>query len=299
MVSLLASGQEIVWDLDVALGANASIPNLLGLSFLQRFLASRGLLDVRRGNSDDGLVVVEAMWRICEALAARPEVIAPLVALNQARYAEGVLRKIPAPAYGWSERLREQKLYAALLVALQNAPWAAAKNSESVGDAAIFARIHRRFVEGLVAASACEWSRGALTHEFEVAAGAEEDPERAIATMFSTSIVDIATRSFRFLLDSEFTAMVVEARIDRFVARDGQWPDKLSHLESAVCPGRFYTYRKGNGAFLEFPPPAPKDDSPNLNLPLTFRGAPPPTPTPTSRPPVLTPTPSAHRLLKR
>ena len=104
-----------------------------------------------------------------------------------------------------------------------------------------------------------------------------------------------------FLLDSEMTALIVEARIDKFAARDGQWPEKLPNLESAVCPGRFYTYRRAGAAILEFPGPVPKSDQQGLTLPMTFRGAPPPTPTPTpTKPrPVLTPTPPAHRLLGR
>lgn len=301
IVSVAAGSQEIAWDLDVARGSNAPVPNWLGVFRLQRILAARALLDVRNGNPDEALTVVEGMWRICEALAARPELISQLIVLAQARYAEGVLRKIPAPAYGWSDRLREQGLYHALLTALQNDPWTGAEDPARAEHAATRARVTRRFVEGLMARSVCEWTRDELAHEWEVAGSGEGAFEEDVNAMASEAVVDMLLRSNRFLLDSEMTALIVEARIDKSAARDGQWPEKLPNLESAVCPGRFYTYRRAGAALLEFPGPVPKSDRQGQTLPVTFRGAPPPTPTPTpTKPrPVLTPTPPAHRLLGR
>jgi hypothetical protein len=298
-VSVLAGRREIAWELDAARGSDAPVPNWLGVTRLQRILAAQALLDIRNRNPDDALTVVDGMWRICEALAARPELISQLLVLAQARFAEGVLRKIPVPAYGWSDRLREQGLYHALLTSLQNDPWAGAEDPARAEASATRSRIYRRFVEGLIARSACEWTRETLAHEWEVAASGEAGTEHDGAAIVSDAVVDMLLRSHRFLLESEMTALVVEARIDKFAARDGQWPERLPNLESAVCPGRFYTYRRAAGANLDFPGAVPRGDRQGLTLPTTFRGAPPPTPTPTPTKAhaVLTPTPPAHRLL--
>ena len=301
IVSLVAGNQEIAWDLDVARGIDAPLPNLLGVTRLQRILAAQALLDIRNGDPYEALTIVDGMWRICEALAARPELITQVIALQQARYAEGILRKVSAPAYGWSERLREEGLYHALLAALQNDPWISATDPNRAEHAAIRARVSRRFVDGLIAESACGWSREAIAHEWEVAGSGEGALEEDITAMASDEIVDMLLRSNRFLLDSEMTALVVEARIDKAADRDGRWPEKLPNLESSVCPGRFYTYRRAGGANLDFPGAVPRGDRDSLALPMSFRGAPTPTPTPTpTQPrPVLTPTPPAHRLLGR
>jgi hypothetical protein len=183
------------------------------------------------------------------------------------------------------------------LTSLQNDPWSGPRAL----DAATLARVYRRFAEGLIARSACDWTHDALEHEWEVAVSGEEDPDQIMGALSSESLTDMLLRSNRFLLESEMTALIADARIDKSADRNGQWPDKLPNLESSVCPGRSYSYRRAGGAILEFPGSVPKSDQQGLTLPMTFRGAPPPTPTPTPTKPraVLTPTPPAHRLLGR
>ena len=106
-------------------------------------------------------------------------------------------------------------------------------------------------------------------------------------------------RSYRLQFDSELTALVLEARAERAASRDDDWPSRLSDLESKVCPGRFYVYARAGAMTLAFQGPVPGTGESTLTLPSTFRGAAAPTRTPTPRPPALTPTPPAHRLLGR
>ncbi len=112
-----------------------------------------------------------------------------------------------------------------------------------------------------------------------------------IFTIASGSIIDMLMRSYRLLLDSELTALVLEARAERAASREDQWPARLPNLESTVCPDRFYTYRRAGGITLAFEGSAPASDSGGLTLPLSFHGEPPPTPTPTAVPRSSTPTP--------
>jgi len=290
LVAVASGRREVGWDLDVTtLGAESPVPNWSGLTRLQRILAARALLDCRQGNPDAALQAAEAVWRIARSLAARPELLSELMAMNQARMAVGVLRKLRGPAYGWESRLREGQFFQAFLAALQNDPWAAAGSAKTALEVETVARIYRRFADGLIAKSACGWSPDELQHSWEVAISGEPDPTEIEITQFPESIFHFVGRAYGLQLDSELTALVLDARAERAASREDDWPTRLPNLESSVCPGRFYSYRRAGGVTLAFQGSAPGVDTEGLTLPLSFHGAPPPTRTPT--PPGVTPTP--------
>lgn len=289
IVAAASGRREVGWDLDVRLGAEAPVPYWYGLTRLQRVLAARALLDCQRGHPEEALQVIEVIWRIARSLAARPELLSQLMAINQARLAVGLLRKVRAPAYGWEARLREGQFFNACLAAFQNDPWAAGDSAKSE-DVETVARIYRRFADGLMAKDACAWNRDDLVHSWEVAISGEPDPTEIPITQYPESIMHNVARSYRLLLDSELTALVLEARAERAASREDEWPARLPNLVSSVCTGRSYVYRRAGGVTLALEGPAPGGPSEGLTLPLSFRGAPPPTRTPTPRP---LPTPTA------
>jgi hypothetical protein len=288
IAAVVSGTRPIEWDLDVALRGKAPLPNLLGLNRLQRLLAARALLQVRAGEDDGALATIEGMWRLAASLAEQPYLISQLMATGQARLIIGLLRKVNAPAFGWEQRLRQRAFYEAFLAAFQNDPWPSAADPEIAPTVETVTRIYRRFADGLADKSPCDWSKETLTHAFEVAASAEKSPDDVIATIAWDSIVDMIPRTQRLLLDSELTALVLQARAEKAASREGEWPERLPNLESAVCPGRFYSYRRAGGVTIAFDGPVPSEQR-GLVLPMTFHGAPAPTATPTSTP---TPTPS-------
>jgi hypothetical protein len=253
------------------------------------------MMDLRRGDVNSALDAIEGIWRIAQSLAARPELLSQLIAMAQARLAVGLLRKARSPAYGWERRLREGQFFQSFLAAFQNDPWPAAYDPALAEQAETLARIYRRFADGLIERSGCAWTRSDLEHSWAVAVSGESDPEQMIVTISSASIIDMLMRSYRLRLDSELTALILEARAERAASREDAWPARLPNLESTVCPGRFYTYRRASGITLAFEGSAPASDSGGLKLPLSFRGAPPPTPTPTAGP-ALTPTATPNTL---
>lgn len=291
VVSAASGRREIVWDLNVTEGTKSPAPAWGGLMSLQRVLAARALLDLRRGDSDSALQAIEAMWRIARSLTVRPELMSQLMAMGQARIAVGLLRKVQAPAYGWETRLREGQFYQGFLAAFQNDPWPSANDPALTEQVETVARIYRRFAEGLIEKSACAWTREDLEHSWDVAVSGEADPEQLVVTIAPSSLISWLMRSYRLLLDSELTALVLEARAERAASREDQWPARLPNLESTVCPGSFYAFRRAGGITLAFEGRAPVDDLRVLTLPLKFQGAAPPTPTPTPRP-VPAPSPS-------
>ena len=281
-IAAVASGtRPIDWELDVALRSESPLPNLLGLSRLQRVLAARALLQVRAGDNDAALVTIDGMWRLAASLGDQPYLISQLIALTQVRLVVGLLRKVDAPAFGWEQRLRQQPFYAAFLAAFQNDPWPVAADPERAQTVETITRIYRRFADGLAEKSACEWTRETMTRSFQVAASAEDASDETIASVAWDSIVDMIPRAQRLMLDSELTALVLQARAEKAASREGEWPARLPDLESSVCPGRFYSYRRAGGITLSLEGPLPAEDRHGLVLPMTFRGPPPPTPTPT------------------
>ncbi len=111
------------------------------------------------------------------------------------------------------------------------------------------------------------------------------------------SIVGMVRRWQRLLVDSDLTAMVLQARAEKATSREGEWPARLINLESSACRGRFYSYRRAGGITITLEGTLPPENREGLVLPLSFRGTPPPTRTPTpTATPALTPTPTPHRL---
>lgn len=292
LVAAASGRREVAWDLNLTLGKESPVPNWYGLTQVQRVLAARALLDCQRGNPYEALQAVEGIWRIARSLAERPELLSQTVATNQARFAVGLLRKLRAPGYGWESRLREAQFFSAFLASFQNDPWAAAESANTPEDVETVARIYRRFADGLIERSACAWRREDLQHAWDVAISGEPDPTEIEITQFPESIVAMVRRSYRLLLDSELTALILEARAERDASREDEWPARLANVGSAACPGRFYTYRRAGGVTISLEGPVPPEEDRGLALPLTFRGAPPPTRTPTPRPATtVTPTP--------
>ncbi len=298
---------EAVWDMDVREGRDAPLPNLRGRSELMRLLGARALLLERRGEHDAALQGLEGMWKLEEGLASRPEIISHVILLNETRSVVGILRKVDAPALEWVERLRGRGFFEACLAACQNESWHRGRDRPE--QAAAISRVARRFADGLLEEGPCVWSRDELDHRLEVAASAEEPEYEAIAADALGSFVGVLSRWYRLLLDEELTALVLEARGERAASRERIWPAQLQRLDSEVCSGERWSYKRAaNGsAALSYEGHAPDSDAQGLVLPLSFRGLPPPTPTPISTPTptstpgrlALTPTPAAHALASR
>lgn len=294
IVAVASKPAPLEWDLDVKAGLGAPLPNYPGLMRLDRVLAARALIQVRAGEPQQALQAAEAMWRIGESFASRPELIGQLIVAAKLKLIVGLLRKIDDPAFGWEERLRERGFFHAFLVAIQNDTWPASSDPEMQPTVEAITRIYRRFADSLVEGEACEWTTDSVQRAFDVAKSGEGGAED-LMSIVTPNYVEMVLRWRKVLLDSELTALVLQARGEKAASREGAWPPKLLDLESAVCPRSFYSYKRNGGVVIAFEGKAPGEESAGLKLPMTFRGSPPPTPTPTATP-ALTPTSTPHRL---
>ena len=291
--------REVVWDLDVAAGLEGPMPDFLGHVKLVKILGAQALTEVRRHEGDAALQTAEAMWQLCQELASRPELVSQMIVVAEARLVVGLLRKVDAPAFEWVERLRRTEFYMAFLAALQNDPWYFANEPELQDHAAAMARINRRVIESLASEGSCDWTMAGLRQSFEIARSGEPGDVEILSEIASDNSIDMLLRWQRLRLDAELTALVVEARGEKAASRTDEWPARLANLESSVCPGQSYAYKRAAGVTLTFEGRPPGGEPRGLMLPLSFRAPPPPTPTATPRPVVLTPTPPPHRLLGR
>ncbi|HWZ86371.1 MAG TPA: hypothetical protein VN032_09220, partial [Thermoanaerobaculia bacterium] len=85
LVDFLIESEPPTWESEVALGAEAPIPNLLGQIRLHRLLVARALCLAALGQDDRAGRALLASWNLNKSLRDRPEVISQLIAITAAR----------------------------------------------------------------------------------------------------------------------------------------------------------------------------------------------------------------------
>lgn len=243
--SYLLTHEEPRWELDVQARMDAPVPNILGIIRLQRVLLTRALLLARGGNPDAALESMEASWRLQSALITRPELISHLIAIAVARFQAGVLRKIDSPAFGWSERMRSPAAgVAGYEAALQNEVWLHSREGETSPEFQSYRRAWQRFVEIVEERSPCTWSEEVLRAAWEEATSDADEDHRIIFGIATPNLSNGLLRAQLVAIDSELTALVLDARAERAaLRRRPRWPAKLLSLGTGVCPEAKWTYR--------------------------------------------------------
>lgn len=94
----LRNGAPLVWDRDLAKGYGHPLPNLLGVIHLNRLLAAEALQSDGEGRSDEAERTLEALFRMQDALAERPELICHVMALATDRILMKALRCLRRPS---------------------------------------------------------------------------------------------------------------------------------------------------------------------------------------------------------
>jgi hypothetical protein len=270
---ILVAPNDVSWDLDVTQGVFGPVPNFLGQLRLQRVLIASALHEARRGEADEALQTLEASWRLNQSLASRPELISQINALTVARLQAGTLRKIDALSPGWPQRLRSRDLLSGNVAALENEVWLVAQNPEDLSDEiSRSGRVFRKVAGGLDYDDLCRWTSPFLTNlvlsTWEEEAGSAE----VLAGFTKANILAGLSRWPRFLLESELTALVLDARAERAASRLHAWPKKLLNVESSVCPPQQWSYRAANNGTMtiRFEGKLPEFEAGGLRLPLAF-----------------------------
>src|SRR5437879_1791411 len=99
VVSFLSTSEPPAWKVDVLLGYEAPIPNLLGILRIQRLLVAQALNRAQLGRENEDEQVFQASWNRNASLRTRPDAISQLIAIAIARMQAGLARRVPlAPA---------------------------------------------------------------------------------------------------------------------------------------------------------------------------------------------------------
>lgn len=272
--SVLLRDADIRWDMDVTKDGDGPLPNLGGHMQLQRLLVARFLLQARRGETNGALQTLEAAWQLNEVLASRPELICHLIVVAAAKLHLGALRKLDAPAYGWSDRLRSPKLLLGFLAAFENQVWSWPGVRDLTGNDGWFGRVLQEVSREFQDRDLCYWTPEKLRETWDRAVVRDQSTDEdlnLVGNIAAPNLLDSFARWRRFLIDAELTSLVLDAREDRAASRRRAWPAKLRGIGAGVCPNERWLYRpsgKGTATFA-FEGRIVDDSSP-FRLPLTF-----------------------------
>jgi len=284
------------WRVDLALGYQAPLPNLLALLSLHRVLVVAGGEAQRLGRPDEAAAWLDASLRLDAALVERPELISQLVSAAAARLQAGLLRRLDPPPPGRAEDLAEPDRWRSFLTAIEgegrvhlegdtggaltpqgeqqalgrvlgvvSAPWTRLS----------LAGISRRLagaVEALAVRDACAELPPAVTAD-----AAELFPRwNVIGRVAWPNLTDAVRKVDRLRLDIELSGHVVALREAR--SRNGRWPEIGNGFPSTQCPAERWLVRTLPGGRLEvsFSRELPPAAGPVLELPLAAMLSPPP-----------------------
>lgn len=117
-VTLLLASEAPAWERDLTRGAQAPLPNLLGILHLQRLLLVRAAEQARAGDEEAALHTLDASWRLNEAVFEGPSLIEQLIAQGALDGQLPLLGGLCSPPRIWAERLAGLELRPRALVAL-------------------------------------------------------------------------------------------------------------------------------------------------------------------------------------
>ncbi|MEO8349161.1 MAG: alpha/beta hydrolase [Acidobacteriota bacterium] len=251
--SLLLREPDVHWEMDVARGAAAPIPNFTGIMQLQRLFVARALLQAQRGETDGALRTLEAAWKLNEGVSSRPELISHLIVVAAAKLHMGALRKVDDPAHGWADRLRSGSLSSAFLVAYQNQVWLQSTDVRDLtGERGAFGRTLTNMVAAVQGGDLCSWTPEKLQETWDRAAREESGGDDATANVATPNLLDSFLRWRRHLIDAELTALVLDARAARAESTGRTWPAKLRSVGTGVCPTEPWSYRPSRDGTATF-----------------------------------------------
>lgn len=160
--AILLSNRPIGWDVDIARGSSAPLPNLLAQMKISRLLTASALERARLGDAN-AWEDLRAQRALSRGLWQRPEMISVMIAMAIDRNVIAAARKMPHPAPSWFDEIRTFDHRKALLAATQADTWtlSTVMNEYAAGDDAGKNPL-RRFFDRTVRAPYTELSRADL-----------------------------------------------------------------------------------------------------------------------------------------
>lgn len=231
----LVQGGPIAWELDLAKGSAAPVPNLLAHMHISRLLTARALMRAREHDVrawDD----LHAAWNLTHSLEARPELISQLIALAMTRMVNAAAWKLPASDAEWLAELQQVDHRSLLLRAFQYDTWGMWRHIEQETNhpwiakpyvrwsAAQFARHQRKTAEEVARVTTCAFDSVAFARR-----RSDAIPDWNVMSKIATPNLDTTwARAFRSVAEREAVANAMRVmRGEQVVATsqcsDGAW----------------------------------------------------------------------------
>ncbi len=106
-------------------------------------------------------------------------------------------------------------------------------------------RANRNLVEAAARRSVCSWTQATVAEMWREATSVIEDEpiQQVITEILQPNLTNGLVRAGRLAIDSELTALVLDARAERAAQRRPRFPDRLMTLGVGVCPEARWSYR--------------------------------------------------------
>ena len=262
IVSYVLKEEPPEWETDVTWIAtgdiNAPLPNFFGLVNLEKILALDTLEKSRQGRNGEAIATFAASWKIRQSLDGKPELIAQLVNAIALRLQAGVLRQLEQVPPEWQQRLMERELTQEMITAIEGEFLFIYEGTRQVADWELEGA-EGLFFKSPIGRTYGRWSAidtynssNSLPGLLETSNVCSFEPE-AIAPVFQqvgwwNVLGQIAQPSFsrqweragRIMLELELTQKILQVK--EIAAKEGQLPESLPNMESAVCPGYQWVY---------------------------------------------------------
>jgi len=298
------------WRSDISKGYRAEIPPLLGQLDLCRLFLADSQACLARG--DQGLAAqdVDAVWRLSEGLAGRPELISQLVAMSMRRMAVVAVRHLDAPSPEWESRLAAYdpalgiltsfRCEAALMGTVADEPEIGGVLSSS--PKGFGGRLQTALVRPYLRLC-CAGAQDLLLQQIQRLRAAGPCAPDAVLLKTGFAEADVPWWNFvarialpnmgaswgrakHIQIQSELSRKVIALKTARNAA--GAWPPTIPGLETSFCTAEKYTYTvtPEGGAVLAFSGPKPSEEvMKGFKAPQEYREGPKKSPTsPGARP---------------
>jgi hypothetical protein len=287
----LASADVPHWILDLDLGWEMPIANLLGHINLQRVMAAGALAKASDGDAEGALADLDAAWRLNTTLQRDPVLIAQLVSMAIARHHVGVLRRIDDVPREWADRIRQHDYKRSMIDALHadgliwsqyDSMYAMRPNKSALQS--LVDTASRPYVRLCVTDLSESWRRRLVEFAafdfvcdrdlaiFNVDVPWWNKIGGTFAAYANPNLANAPRRIGRYELDAELTAKLIELRAARR-ANGGRWPAVVPGIDvSTACPDDRFDYRVGADGTrrLEFSRPMEWEEMQGPKLPTAY-----------------------------
>jgi hypothetical protein len=245
IVNFLSTRESPAWKIDVSLGPEAPIPNLLGQIRLQKLLVAHALNRAHLGREDEAERALHASWMLNGSLRDRPDVLSQLIAIAVARLQVGLARRISVDPASWLKRFADHDYRSSLLQAvemesiaqLRQLPTGSSRWERASRVA--FLELRRTFLVNLRDLPVVDGPVGNLDppflkHEFPGTLGV------MAATLPQDNLANAVRRVDHLIIDTELTERILQARMLK--ASLGQWPTEIPNFNVSRMTGAHWIY---------------------------------------------------------